>query len=153
KSPPSGKLEFGPGANRAQGAKVVGSALVAAALIRATAGTSPSPPVNVLPKAAGFNQIQLKWSAPTSALLAGGYTVERAASVGDTNFFQIANLPASGLSGPLNVSSANPRYFTNSQGWTLLLGGSHHWLNLVDSGTSFPPPAFDYESYLNFLST
>src|SRR5262245_53993335 len=54
--------------------------------------------------------------------------------------------------GPLRVSQANTRYFVAPSGKAVLLGGSHTWPNLVDSGTVSPPPAFDYGAYLNFLA-
>jgi hypothetical protein len=54
--------------------------------------------------------------------------------------------------GPLHVSADNRRYFVTPDGRTVLLGGSHHWLNLVDSGTVSPPPTFDYGAYLDFLA-
>src|SRR6185295_2310172 len=38
-------------------------------------------------------------------------------------------------------------------GKAVLLGGSHHWINLIDSGTTYPPPAFDYDAWLDFLAT
>jgi hypothetical protein len=55
--------------------------------------------------------------------------------------------------GPLRVHPTNPRYFVDSTGKAVLLGGSHTWINLVDSGTVSPPPAFDYNAYLDFLSS
>jgi hypothetical protein len=58
-----------------------------------------------------------------------------------------------GSSGPLTVSGVNPRYFVDPSGKAVLLGGSHHWLNFIDSGTNYPPPVFDYNAYLDFLST
>jgi len=64
----------------------------------------------------------------------------------------VAPLTSSG-SGPLAVSGTNPRYFIDSSGKAVLLGGSHHWNNFIDSGTNYPPPVFDYNAYLDFLST
>jgi len=54
-------------------------------------------------------------------------------------------------SGPLTVSSINPRYFSDPQGKIVYLTGSHTWLNLQDGGFTNPPPPFDYTGYLNFL--
>jgi Family of unknown function (DUF6298) len=57
-------------------------------------------------------------------------------------------------SGPLQVSSKNPRYFTNSNdsnGKVIYLTGAHTWANFQDSGRSNPPPLFDYSNYLDFL--
>jgi hypothetical protein len=59
--------------------------------------------------------------------------------------------------GPLRVHSANSRYFTdgtkNGDGTlkAVYLTGSHTWANLIDRGPSDPPPAFDFEKYLDFL--
>ena len=53
--------------------------------------------------------------------------------------------------GPLRVSSANPRYFTAESGRAVYLCGSHTWFNLQDMGPSDPPPAFDYDQWLDFL--
>ena len=126
---------------------------LAAALIHAKATTGPGAPLNPAAAALGSYQIHITWSAPTNGVLVTGYLLERASAAAPSNFITVATLSAFGLSGPLGVSQANPRYFANPQGRTLLLGGSHHWLNLVDFGTVSPPPVFDYETYLNFLST
>lgn len=53
--------------------------------------------------------------------------------------------------GPLRVLTANPRYFTADGETALLLVGSHTWSNLQDNGHTDPPPAFDYDHYLDFL--
>ena len=57
------------------------------------------------------------------------------------------------ISAPLDISTVNPRYFADPSGKAVLLGGSHHWLKFIDSGTVFPPPAFDYGAYLDFLAS
>jgi hypothetical protein len=52
--------------------------------------------------------------------------------------------------GPLVVSTANPRYFTNDGGHAVLLAGSHTWADLQDQGV--PRPAvFDYNRYMQFM--
>jgi len=59
--------------------------------------------------------------------------------------------------GPLRVHPTNPRYFTdgtqNADGSlrAVYLTGAHTWNSLVDIGPSDPPPAFDFEAYLDFL--
>lgn len=53
--------------------------------------------------------------------------------------------------GPLHVSTTNPRYFMDSSGKLVYLTGSHTWSNLQDNGGSNPPPVFDYNAYLDFL--
>jgi len=49
--------------------------------------------------------------------------------------------------GPLRVSEANPRYFTNNSGKAVYLTGSHTWLNLQDKGSD----KFDYGEFLDLL--
>ena len=62
-----------------------------------------------------------------------------------------AALTAAPASGPLRVSTANPRYFANGSGHIVYLTGSHTWTSLQDIGASDPPPAFDFTRYLDFL--
>ncbi len=59
--------------------------------------------------------------------------------------------------GPLRVLESNPRYFTDGTGKAVYLAGSHIWQNFQDSGhrlveSQDPPPAFDYDRYLDFLT-
>ena len=58
-----------------------------------------------------------------------------------------------GISGPLRVSSVNPRYFTNDCGKAVYLTGSHTWNNFPDMDDNYPPEnqPFDWAGYLNFL--
>jgi hypothetical protein len=51
----------------------------------------------------------------------------------------------------LKVSNENPRYFADKTGKVVYLTGAHTWTNLVDAGKGYPPPKFDYESYLFWL--
>lgn len=59
--------------------------------------------------------------------------------------------------GPLRIHPTNPRYFTDGTkrpdgSWkAVYLTGSHTWANLIDRGTSDPPPEFDFDGYLDFL--
>jgi hypothetical protein len=53
--------------------------------------------------------------------------------------------------GLLRVNPANPRYFSDGNGRTVYLTGSHTWANFQDTGESDPPPVFDYSAYLDFL--
>ncbi len=55
-------------------------------------------------------------------------------------------------SGPLRRSSTNPRYFVDASGQPVYLTGSHTWSNLQDNGNGSPPPVFDYNKYLDFLT-
>jgi hypothetical protein len=54
--------------------------------------------------------------------------------------------------GPLRVSPENPYFFVDGSGKAVFLAGSHTWSNFLDKGTSDPPPVFDYDGYLKFLS-
>lgn len=56
------------------------------------------------------------------------------------------------INGPLRVSPDNPRYFMDGSGKIIYLTGSHTWSNLQDNGKGYPPPAFNYTAYLNFLT-
>jgi hypothetical protein len=59
----------------------------------------------------------------------------------------------SGTQGPLRVHPTNPRYFADDTGKAVLLVGSHTWTSLQDMGNVDPPPAFDWEGYLDFLTS
>lgn len=59
---------------------------------------------------------------------------------------------SSPMKGPLRRHPANPRYFTDDSGRAILLTGSHTWNNLVDMGPTDPPPRFDHDTYLKWLS-
>ena len=63
-----------------------------------------------------------------------------------------AQTTATIASGPLRVSSANPRYFMDGSGAVVYLTGSHTWANFQDNGNGNPPAAFDYTKYLDFLA-
>jgi len=58
---------------------------------------------------------------------------------------------------PLRVHPANPRYFTDGTKGpdgslkAVYLTGSHVWNNFQDVGTTNPPPAFDFDAYLDTL--
>lgn len=57
--------------------------------------------------------------------------------------------------GPLRLHPTNPRYFTNGTQHddgtlrAMYLTGAHTWASLADIGKGDPPPAFDYEAYLD----
>ena len=55
--------------------------------------------------------------------------------------------------GPLRKDATNPRYFTDGNGKSIYLTGSHVWFNLEDSGPSLPIAAYDYNSFLTVLSS
>ena len=58
---------------------------------------------------------------------------------------------ATAMSGPLRVSQ-NPRYFTDDSGRAIYLTGSHTWGSLQDYALTDPPPAFDFDTFLDFLT-
>ena len=65
-------------------------------------------------------------------------------------------LAAEPARGPLRRLESNPRYFTDGSGKAIFLAGSHNWHNFQDNGhrlpeSQDPPPAFDYDGYLDFL--
>ena len=51
----------------------------------------------------------------------------------------------------LKRNPINPRYFADPAGRAVYLTGSHTWNNLQDTGRGDPPPAFDWDFYLDFL--
>ena len=53
--------------------------------------------------------------------------------------------------GPLRVHPTNSRYFTDGSGKAIYLTGAHTWNNFQDFGPADPPPAFDFNAYLDFL--
>lgn len=59
--------------------------------------------------------------------------------------------------GPLRILESNRRYFTDSTGKAIFLAGTHNWNNFEDTGhragPGDPPPAFDYNWYLDFLDS
>ncbi len=54
--------------------------------------------------------------------------------------------------GPLRVDSCNPRYFTDGSGKAIYMTGAHTWANLPDMGLTDPPPSFDFDRYLDFMT-
>lgn len=61
------------------------------------------------------------------------------------------------VKGPLRPHPDNPRYFTDGSARSdgslkvVYLTGSHTWANLIDRGPADPPPAFDFDAYLDLL--
>ena len=54
---------------------------------------------------------------------------------------------------PLTRSASNPNYFARPDGTPIYFVGSHHWSDLQDQGMTFPPAAFDYTSYINWMQS
>jgi hypothetical protein len=70
----------------------------------------------------------------------------------ETQTSELPKLRSALATGPLRVSSDNPRYFVDSStGKIVYLTGTHTWSNLQDNGLSDPPPVFNYSEYLDFL--
>jgi uncharacterized protein YjdB len=107
---------------------------------RAVAWSSDAPGVASVNSATGV----------VTAAAVGSATVT-ATSEGQTGTSLVTVTPNDGGTGPLRVSSRNPRYFEDGTGRIVYLTGSHTWSNFEDNGTSSPPPAFDYGAYLDFL--
>ncbi|HXD23802.1 MAG TPA: LamG-like jellyroll fold domain-containing protein [Gemmatimonadaceae bacterium] len=112
----------------------------------------PTAPSNAVASAVSPTQVNVTWSPSSDNVGVTGYRVERCTGTSCTNFVEIGNSAAGPRTGPLRVSTQNPRYFMDSSGRAILLGGSQTWLNLVDVGTTNPPPAFDYTRWLDFLA-
>ena len=64
-----------------------------------------------------------------------------------------SQVPLPAAADVLRLSSANPRYFTDGSGKAIYLTGSHTWIGLMDRGPTDPPPAFDFNRYLDLLQT
>jgi hypothetical protein len=71
-----------------------------------------------------------------------------AALIASTLLTSVCAAPASG---PLRVSTANPRYFADAQGRVVYLTGAHTWDNLVDITGESATERFDFNRYLDFL--
>lgn len=59
---------------------------------------------------------------------------------------------AADATGPLRVHPINPRYFADHSGRAVYLTGSHPWQTIQDMGIVQPPPAFDFDAFLDFLA-
>lgn len=62
-----------------------------------------------------------------------------------------ADGPPPSFAGPLRIHPDNPRYFTDDTGRAVYLTGAHTWRTVQDAGTSFPPPAFDFNEFLDLV--
>jgi hypothetical protein len=84
--------------------------------------------------------------------LAKGTTVIRA-EAGGLRDSTTLTVTAASASGPLRVSTTNPRYFADPSGRPVYLTGSEYWKTIQDNGRSNPPPQFDYSAFLDFLQS
>ena len=105
----------------------------------------------------------ISWSSSDAAIatvsatgivtgVAPGTATITATSEGVTGSASVT-VPSHAISGPLRVSTANPRYFADPTGRPVLLAGSHTWTNFQDAGPTDPPPVFDWSQYLEFLAS
>ncbi len=90
-----------------------------------------------------------------TAVLAGGKPVTLAAPGTGHWAAAVVRQGAPGramIDGPLRRSEVNPRYFADRTGRAILLAGSHTWNSLLDMGPSDPPPPFDFEKYVEWMT-
>jgi len=85
-----------------------------------------------------------------TGVAAGGPVTITATSEGQSGTAAVTVVSATAL-GLLQVSSVNPRYFTDGTGRAVYLTGSHYWTNVQDAGLTSPPPVFNWTNYLNYL--
>lgn len=83
--------------------------------------------------------LSLAWSVPA------GFGAESAVK-------PAASVLGAEASGPLRVHPTNPRYFADGSGKAVYLTGSHPWHTIQDIGLVQPPPAFDFDAFLDFLT-
>ncbi len=76
-----------------------------------------------------------------------------AAAVLLAGIFTITSAGAEKARGPLRVHPTNPRYFTDGSGKAIYLTGSHTWASLQEYSPPRDRVRFDYNAYLNFLSS
>jgi hypothetical protein len=69
----------------------------------------------------------------------------------DSTTMTVSNGGTQSATGPLHVSAANPRYFSDPSGRIVYLTGSHYWKNVQDDDVANPPAPFDNKAYLDFL--
>ncbi len=62
-------------------------------------------------------------------------------------------VPSSPPAGPLRVSPVNPRYLVDGSGKLVFLVGSNYWNAIQDGGRTNPPPPFDFNAFVNFLTS
>ena len=99
--------------------------------------STPTPPSSSKPQ----NTAAAVLAVPLAA--AGGVASNRLGANGILNSAEAAT-------GPLVVSSVNPRYFTDGSGRAVYLTGLHHSYDLQDSSESGD---FDFGSFLDFLQS
>ncbi len=81
-------------------------------------------------------------------------TVPQSTTTGMNVKFRDEMKPVAPAEGPLKIHPVNSRYFADVNGNTVYLTGSHHWNNLLDTGlVDQPPTIFDYEQYLEVLTS
>ena len=109
------------------------------------------------------------WSSSNPSVLSGGASGNASwVARGESQGFASVTASISGLSAsapvsvttgeagvglsPLKVNPTRPWYFVDAADNPVYLTGAHTWMNLQDAGLTDPPPRFDYEAYLDFLT-
>lgn len=95
------------------------------------------------------HQLQLRVLWPVSIWMNQQALAQEVAAWRQSPAAQATPIPARG---PLRRSEVNPRYLVDPDGNAVFLGGAHTWSTLVDNGGGYPPPAFDYDEFLDFLA-
>jgi hypothetical protein len=106
-------------------------------------GPQPAPAATAVNSSSTNQQNAAAAGIPVPLATPGGVASNRGA-------VNAASTPAEAAPGPLVVSSANPRYFTDGGGRAVYLTGSHHPFDLQDSTES---GEFDFDGFLNLLQT
>jgi len=91
-------------------------------------------------------------AAGTASGKAAGTTFIRA-EIGGLRDSTTLVVATNAVSGPLRVSTVNPRYFADPSGRVVYLTGSEYWKTIQDNGPSSPPTTFDYPAFLSFLQS
>ena len=110
---------------------------------------APTAPASLAATASSTTQINLSWTASTDNVGVAGYRVERCQGAGCTNFTAVSTTQTQ-IAGPL-TASANPNYFKDSTGASIILTGSHTWNTLQDWGSNGSLQTLDFPAFVNFL--
>ena len=110
---------------------------------------APTTPASLAATASSNSQINLSWTASTDNVGVTGYRVERCQGAGCSNFTALSTTQAQ-IAGPL-TASANPNYFKDSTGTSIILTGSHTWNSLQDWGSNGSLQTVDFPAFVNFL--
>ena len=144
--------------NITTGAATVGAATIGQVHALAAAGIATGAPTLGAPSMSGS-------AALTATGITTGAPAAGAASLGQKHALAATGIatgaPALGtpgvlpllaatVGGVLTVDPTNGRYFRNGSG-IVLLAGFHTWYEFQDGGLTYPPGAFDYVAWLDYL--